>query len=357
MPACIYIYGMAGSGKTAMALALANELQNKGYGVNYFKPKGLQTSPGKKEDDDIPVMKKILSLSFSSKVLSPVTLNSFYLSSASLESIEVSREETQKKLDYAYQTLSEDCDVLLIEGGINPYLGIGNKIDDFSLARHWNAVMLQIIKADDDFEFDQALGYLDTAISKELTAMGCIFNNVTKEQWDTTLHLYNNIVKEKTRVLGALPRRTELATPTAQEFYQALGGEILAGEEHLNRKIENVMVGTMNIETALSYLRRSANKAVITGGDRSDMALMAMETSTSAIILTGGLYPDVKVLARAEEKNIPVLLVHYDTFNTVENLSHVFHSIHSDNEEAINLLHQDVKKYLDLSPVHQYVQE
>jgi len=354
MPACIYLSGMAGSGKTAIALAMAVKLQEKGYRTAYFKPQGFQKIPSKREDDDIQLMKNILSIPFSSEIISPVALNPLYLSSTSLEGME----DALKKLDQAYQKLSQNCDVLLIEGSITPYLGKCYQMDDYSLAKRWNATLLQVIKADDDFELDNSLSYLDVTEAKDLNSLGCIFNNVTEEQWDTTTNLYQNLVEEMgVTVLGVLPRRTELATPTAREFYKSLGGELLAGKDYLNRKVENVLVGTMNIESALTYLRRSANKAVITGGDRSDMALTAMETSTSALILTGGLSPDVKVLSQAEEKKIPVILVHYDTFTTVENLSGVYRTIHPDNQESLQLLQKDTEIYLDLSPVYKYVKD
>jgi uncharacterized protein len=115
----------------------------------------------------------------------------------------------------------------------------------------------------------------------------------------------------------------------------------------MNRIVEEVVVGTMTIESALSYLRRAPNKALVTGGDRSDMALTALETSTSVIIFTGGLYPDVRVLSRAEEKGVPVILVHEDTYSTLENLHSVYRSIHPQNKDAIALVSQTIDKYID----------
>ena len=58
----------------------------------------------------------------------------------------------------------------------------------------------------------------------------------------------------------------------------------------------------------MTYFRRKPNKAVITGGDRADIQLAALETSTRCLILTGNLYPSPAVLNRAEELCVPVLL-------------------------------------------------
>lgn len=80
-------------------------------------------------------------------------------------------------------------------------------------------------------------------------------------------------------------------TAKAGDYLDALGGEVLAGEEGLEHVVEDIVIGAMAIESALGYLRRTANKTVIIGGDRLEAVLYALETSTAALILTGGLYP------------------------------------------------------------------
>ncbi|MFZ5591935.1 MAG: DRTGG domain-containing protein, partial [Bacillota bacterium] len=101
----------------------------------------------------------------------------------------------------------------------------------------------------------------------------------------------------------------------------------------------------MTLESALGYLRRAPNKAVITGGDRADICLAALETSTSALILTGGLYPDVKVIARAEEKGVPVILVHYDTYTTLEKFSEVSRHLRPEDEKSLRLTLQSIEQH------------
>ena len=65
-------------------------------------------------------------------------------------------------------------------------------------------------------------------------------------------------------------------------------------------------VGAMTADAALSRFRRSSNKAVITGGDRTDIQLAALETSTTCLILTGNLRPSPLVIKQAEEFGIAV---------------------------------------------------
>jgi BioD-like phosphotransacetylase family protein len=79
-----------------------------------------------------------------------------------------------------------------------------------------------------------------------------------------------------------------------------------------------MLVGAMSAEAALTYFRRQSNKAVITGGDRADIQLAALETSTRCLILTGNLYPSPVVLNRADELGVPVLLADMDTMRAID---------------------------------------
>ena len=76
------------------------------------------------------------------------------------------------------------------------------------------------------------------------------------------------------------------------------------------------MLGAMGSAAALRHFQRKANKAVITGGDRGDIQLAALETSTRCLILTGNLRPNVRVLGKAAEGGIPMILVKEDTLTT-----------------------------------------
>ena len=64
----------------------------------------------------------------------------------------------------------------------------------------------------------------------------------------------------------------------------------------------------MNAQAALKYLRQVKKAAVITGGDRSDLALAALnEGDVSALILTGFIQPDFegeKFLILTHKKHI-----------------------------------------------------
>jgi BioD-like phosphotransacetylase family protein len=126
-------------------------------------------------------------------------------------------------------------------------------------------------------------------------------------------------------VLGVLPLREDLRAISVAELAQALEAEFLALPEKGDLLIEQFVVGAMSAEQALPRMRRIAGtKAVITGGDRADVQLAALETATSCLILTGQLRPQAEILRRAEEIGIPVLLVRMNTMEAVDAIERVF---------------------------------
>jgi BioD-like phosphotransacetylase family protein len=80
----------------------------------------------------------------------------------------------------------------------------------------------------------------------------------------------------------------------------------------------------MSAEAALAYFQQRANKAVVTGGDRTDLQLAALETPTSCLVLTGNLYPSPQVVDRARARQVPIVLVEHDTLTAVREIERLF---------------------------------
>ncbi|MCD6530271.1 hypothetical protein J7L06_08330, partial [Candidatus Bathyarchaeota archaeon] len=161
--------------------------------------------------------------------------------------------------------------------------------------------------------------------------------------------------KRNLHVWGVIPYHSTITAPTVEELVKVLNGEVLVGEENLSNVVEGFLIGAMRPESAISYFRRYPRKAVITGGDRPDIALAAMETDTSAIILTGNLHPRVRVLAKAKEKGIPIVLVSYDTYTTVQKVQEISGKIKAGDTKRINLAKELVKKHVDFQGLLSYI--
>jgi BioD-like phosphotransacetylase family protein len=80
----------------------------------------------------------------------------------------------------------------------------------------------------------------------------------------------------------------------------------------------------MNVNSAMEFFRRRRNMAVVTGADRTDIQLAALESSTQCLILTGAGEPLPQLISRAEELDVPLLKVESDTLATVEVIEQAF---------------------------------
>jgi hypothetical protein len=109
-----------------------------------------------------------------------------------------------------------------------------------------------------------------------------------------------------------------------RDLIDHLDGQLIGQPEWCSKMVESLMIGSMGSDMALSFLRRRANKAVIIGGDRIDFQLVALETSVNLLILTGNIRPSMQVLGRAEEREVPILVVPEDTLSAVEKAEQLF---------------------------------
>ena len=138
-------------------------------------------------------------------------------------------------------------------------------------------------------------------------------------------------------MLGTIPLDPLLQSVSVRELQQILNGQFLFGAEHETDLIEKFFIGAMNADKAIEYFKKFKNKAIIVGGDRPDIILAALETSTSCVVLTGGLYPNDILLAKAEEKKIPMILVKEDTYSTVQKVDKLLGRLRVKEEKKVKL--------------------
>jgi len=334
----LYLLNTPGCDHTAVALGLALNFREQGVRVGFLKPVGCPGSSGL--DEEAGLMHAVISPDTPPESMMPFMAGPSYLS------YRQGLSELKSSLALAYQRAVAQADVVLVSSPAAPYVAIGLQLDTASLALAFNAAVLVVARVENDFSADQAIFYNEYLALKNIPCVGTVFNNVPRPLLAKTQGVYVPLLLERNyQSLGVIPAQPAMTAPTVEEISQVLGGEVLAGEQNLHLRVEDIVVGAMTIESALSYLRRSPNKAVVTGGDRADLALAALETSTSAIILTGGLYPDVKVIARAREKGVPLILVHHDTYTAVERLNDISHHIRATDREAVAWARDNISRY------------
>jgi BioD-like phosphotransacetylase family protein len=215
-------------------------------------------------------------------------------------------------VEQAYRRASENNDVVIVEGGATMREGYSVGLNTLSLVERLNIPAISVVGYDEDCV--GGLCVMDDALAAQRRLgdhlLGVVLNEVPRED----LKYYRDQVapfleKNGTKVIGVLPYDPYLRALTVGEVIDVLEAQVLTGDRLRDHLIEHMSVGAMSVESALPRFRRLMNKAVITGGDRTDLQMAALETSTTCLVLTGNLQPNSAVITRAEELGVAVLLV------------------------------------------------
>jgi uncharacterized protein len=216
----------------------------------------------------------------------------------------------------AYAQVSAGRDVMVLEGGRSMREGYVVGLHPRRVAELLHAHALLIVKYDEALMVDRILSaqnYVHDIL------VGAVINQVPRNLLERVHGIMVPYLQRKgVPVFGVLPNEEILAAPSVAELADGLSAEILCCADRTGELVEHLLVGAMTVESALTYFRRKANKAVVTGGDRADIQLAALETSTRCLVLTGNFYPSPAVLNRAEELGVPVLLANMDSLACIE---------------------------------------
>ena len=310
------------SGKTAVCLALGKRLLSDGFQVGYLKPLSLQPwrISGQIADEDANFVKEILGLSAEAWELSPVVVTPEYLIRHLSGEGELNLLD---KVKSAVETTGAGKDILLLEGGASLREGHSVSLPTPDVGRELSSHVLVTVKYRSDIRV------LDDTLSAKVRLgnllSGVVINRVPAEAMNFIHQLAIPYLEERgIPVLGALPEKRSLAALTVSELADVLDASVLTKETNLEAMVETLTVGAMTAEAALRRFREYVNKAVITGGDRTDIQLAALETSTTCLILTGNLQPSHLIVKQAEAFGVTVLLVRQNTLETVEAIERVF---------------------------------
>ena len=343
----VYVTGFGVPGKTIVIYGLMKLLREKGYNVSYFKPvsKAInKIGPNEWVDNDVLAIKEAMDLKEDHETISPIVIRKRFLE------LSEEKEELLKKIMRAYKNLSIDKDIVFIESYISPYYLYSIGLSGYSIAKMLGSSILFIIKDGEDQQVDEVIHWKDAFERRGVKTLGVIFNAVS-------LHLMERVKEFITIFLtrhgiecfGSIPDKEEFMAPTILDISSVLDAEVLEGEDSLDNLAEDILVGAMGAEAALKWLRRSRKPMIITGGDRTELLLTLLEVKPSGIVLTGNLYPALKVLTKAREKKVPILLVPYDTFATVERLRSIHGRITSYSlKKKEKLIVETIKEGVDI---------
>jgi len=337
------------SGKSALCIGLGKRFQRDGLKVGYMKPVNTlaQSRAGGPYDADVEFAKQTFDLPEPVDILSPVAITQ-HQAEAILRGED--RTDYEARLLAACCQVCQDRDVTILEGGYSLREGYMVGLPSPYVASLLQAKAITVAR----YEERQAVDQILTA-QKRLggNLIGTVINAIPRQRMEFAQTVLKPFLEARgVTVFGCLPRERLLQAVSIGELVEGLDAEVLCCADRLDDLVEHLMVGAMTVDSALSYFRRRPNKAVITGGDRSDIQLAALETSTKCLILTGNLYPSPLILGRAEEVGVPVILTKQDTLTTVEIIEQFFGKTRLHQEKKVQRFQEMLDERFDFDALY-----
>ena len=318
------------SGKTVITLGLA--LNSKVF-TGFFKPfqENMITVNGHQVEEDAYLMQSVIDFEASTAELCPFPKES-------IPSL------TMDQVVEAYERVSINKELMIVEGVEFITAGFLYGLSGFDIVERLKSDFILLCNADQESLDRLAMikQYLDY---RHIPLKGAILNFCD----DPGLE---NFLKSKgIPIIGSMPYTPSLRTLHVFEIVEELNGIVLAGNENLNNLVEKTIIGAMSRDSALKYFERMPNKAVITGGDRNDVLLAALDTSTACVVLTGGLLPSQEVIDRARAIGVPLISVREDTLAASETIEKLIARIDPTDEKKIKLIKDEVAKNIDVNRI------
>ncbi len=347
----LYIGSAQGfAGKNLLVMALGLQLQKEGYRVGYMRPVG--TSPAQKEDktcdEDAAFVQEVLGLQEDPELISPVLATH----DLRMEVFYHGCPDLMKRIVQAYEILSQDKDIMLVSGA-GSFLHSGKycNVAGVDVASSLGTKVMLLDRFLKDFSYDYLISAQEQ-IGEEL--MGVVLNGVPESHMDTAEKMLKPMLERRDiPVLGIIPQDSLLNAIRIGELANRLGGKIITVPEKSDIVTENFLIGTMQVENFMIHFRKRPNSAVIVGGDRSDLQLVALEGKCPCLILTGNLYPNDIILARSEDLGVPIIVVRDDTYTVAKKMEQTMNSIKLRDQVKINHGSKLVSSLLDWSTIKQ----
>ncbi len=337
------------SGKNLVCLGLGLKFKKDGYKVGYFKPVGF--SPVVVEnvltDEDAVFLSGALDVDNPLQSVCPVVVTDDLLQRlTSGEELDIRR-----KTMTAFNQAAKEKDIMIARGLGRLSGGTCLKFSELDFIRESNARVIFVDKSQSHIETLDGFMYASKMLGNQM--LGVVFNMVSSSKLNYTREILIPFLKKNgISTLGVIQKDPILSAVPIREIVSVLNGKVLCCEDRVDGLIEHFMIGAMNVESALSYFRKVTNKAVITGGDRSDIQLAALETPTKCLILTGELYPNASILGRAQEVGVPIIVVRADTASALEVCENLSGYVSMHDKSKIQRAAEVVEREIDFKTIY-----
>ncbi len=345
----LYVGSLGGySGKNLVCLGLGKRLLRDGFRLGFMKPYGsqpLRVGDGF-TDADAWLICQELGLSQSPEQACPVVRTQ----DLAAHSLRHQAGDLLSVVRQAAAELAQDKDLLLMGGGGTMAQGAICGISGYTLVHELDLPVLLVDRYENECFLDNLLAARDQLGGR---LRGVVINAVDPEMGQA---LETQVVpflrEEGISVLGSLPKDELLAALSVENLVESLGARVLSGSKFASRLVMRFFIGAMQVGHAHKFFAGVRDFGCIVGGDRPDLQLAAIEGGASCLILTGNLYPSEIILSRAEEHEVPVLVVRSDTYQVAQRLEQLRLGVSLREPAKIARGLELVRDNLDLAPLY-----
>ncbi|OEU78544.1 MAG: phosphate acetyltransferase [Desulfobacterales bacterium C00003060] len=348
----------ARSGKSAITLGVMEMLLRKIDRVGFFRPiiRGLNGP-----DADI----NLISSHFDLKI--PYDQMYAFTRTEANNLISLGkRAEILEGVIKKYDQLRGNCDFVLCEG--TDYASSAAAFDfdiNAEISKNLSCPVLLVANAHQK-STDDAVRSVEVALEslseKKCHTIATIINRTDPNDRQAIIEFLKKKNLTGEQLLYAIPDEPSLGRPTVGEITNALGAEVLYGEEQLNRHVRGFTVAAMQLQNFLTRIEYGS--LIITPGDRADVivaclaaVLSTSEDNISGIVLTGGLKPEkpIQELIKGFPVMVPILSVKENTFPTATNVSKIHAKISPHDDRKITQALAFFEKNIDTKQLEKKV--
>jgi uncharacterized protein len=335
-------------GKSAVCVGLLERARRDGFAIGYMKPVSVAVSRAEDVviDDDAAFIRQHFNLPDPLDRIAPVLVTPSVIERI----LRGQAPDFSRRLRESYMAISRDKDFVVLEGANHWAEGSLVDLPADQLTDMFQAPVLLISRYRGTVALDAILA-VQRYIGDRL--VGVLLNQIEEPQFEFARTRVVPFLEQRgVPVLGLIGQDPQLAGVTVGELLEYLGGQLIGSPAWLVKLVEHLMIGAMSAAAALNHFRRRENKAVFTGGDRTDIQLAALETSTSVLVLTGNIRPAATVIDRAEECAVPIILLADDTLTAVDRSERIFGHIRFKQEAKISRFTTLLDQHFDFARLY-----
>jgi len=344
MPKGVYIGATRPfAGKSMLTVGIGLNLQKKGINFGYMKPVGNTPveQKGLIVDEDAIFAREAFGFTEDEALTTPVKLTQDF-------KMRIFGGSTESPLDSivsAYKQLAQSRDTMLVAGAGHCFSGAYCGVDSLSIASALDLSVIVVDRIENEANYDLLLT-LKSQLGNRM--LGAVLNDVPSSFIPEVESVAKPFLERKgIKTLGVIPSDPFMRSIRACDLAEHLGGRLVSSKNDANKMVESFLIGTMQVENFMTYFRRQPNSAVIVGGDRADVQLVAIEGECPCLVLTGNLFPNDIILSRAETLKVPVIMVRGDTYSVAHRMETLLNSSKMRDIKKIRQGAQMVESTLD----------